>query len=114
MEHEAEKIESRRDEERRRTRLHVGRVFDEERRFLTEATFQDLSDKGVRIRMQRTVDLPDLVLLADETGGRVAQAHRVWSKEGQAGLLVIAWRERSALDAPDEARLFGACYAAEE
>lgn len=111
---ETGKSESRRDEERRRMRLHVGRVFDEERRFLTEATFQDLSDRGVRIRMQRAVLLPDLVLLADETGGRIGQAHRVWSKDGQAGLLVIAWRDRSELVAPEEARLFGDCYAAEE
>lgn len=99
---------------RRRTRLHTGRVFDAALHFLAEVTIHDVSEKGARIRLQRGVDLPVRVILADETDGRVARADVRWRKHDEAGLAIADWRSRADLDAQAASRLFGGCYAAEE
>lgn len=99
---------------RRRTRLHTGRVFDTALHFLAEVTIHDVSEKGARIRLQRSVPLPVSIVVADETEGRVAQAHVRWRRHDEAGLAIAEWRSRADLDAQAASRLFGGCYAAEE
>lgn len=99
---------------RRRTRLHIGRVFDGSLRFLSEVTIHDLSEQGARIRMQRMAALPERFILADETEGRIGLAQLRWRKQQEAGLAILEWRARTDLDSPSASRLFGACYAADE
>lgn len=97
---------------RRRTHLHVGRVYDRALRFLCEVTIHDVSGDGARIRMQRRTELPDLLLLADETDLRLGQAQLRWRKDDEAGLVIVAWRGLDDMDRMTRGKLFGDYYAA--
>ncbi|CAN5226339.1 hypothetical protein BH10PSE2_BH10PSE2_16920 [soil metagenome] len=46
----------------------------------------DLSDGGFRVRMDRALSLPRMVVLVDIAAGAACEAEVAWSRGGEAGL----------------------------
>jgi hypothetical protein len=104
-----EETVERRRESRRPARLQSGKLLDERERFLTEFTFRNRSETGVRLRLARRVALPRSILLFDDLCGAVFVGVVVWQRGCDVGCRVEA--ERAPSTASLLARLRNPYYA---
>jgi hypothetical protein len=89
-----ETIERRR-EKRRPARLQSGKILDERERFLTEFTFRNRGETGVRLRLAHRVALPRSILLFDDLRGAIFVGAVIWQRGCDAGCRLEAERARS-------------------
>jgi hypothetical protein len=90
-----EEAVERRRETRRPARLQSGKILDGRERFLTEFTFRNRSDAGVRLRLAHRVALPRSILLYDDLRGVVFVAAVIWQRGCDAGCRLDAERATS-------------------
>lgn len=86
-----ETIERRR-EKRRPARLQSGKILDERERFLTEFTFRNRGETGVRLKLAHRVALPRSILLFDDLRGVVFVGSVIWQRGCDAGCRLEAER----------------------
>jgi hypothetical protein len=82
---EAEK----RSRDRRRTRLRTGKVLDARNRFIIECTVHDRSPQGARIRLLRTVEVPQTLRLYDDERQTLTTASIIWRRNLEIGLCFL-------------------------
>ncbi len=76
--------EKRRDQ-RRRTRLRSGKIFDRGNRFLIDATILDRSSGGLRLRLARDCPMPEFFHLFDDEAELVFAARVAWRRQAIVG-----------------------------
>jgi hypothetical protein len=76
----------RRREQRRRTRLRAGKILDRANHFIVEATIVERSCGGLRLRLAREVDLPEIFHFYDEESEGVFVARIAWRRQSTLGV----------------------------
>ena len=71
---------------RRRTRLRSGKIADAEGRFIAECAVHDQSAGGARLRLLRSVSVPDCFLLYDDERSALFAAATVWRNAHEIGV----------------------------
>lgn len=104
-----EETVERRREGRRPARLQSGKILGSDERFLTEFSFRNRSEKGVRLRLAQRVALPRSILLFDDSSGGLFSAAVVWQHGCDAGCRVS--RDRPSASERLLARLRNRYYA---
>jgi hypothetical protein len=73
-------------EQRRRTRLRAGKILDRANRFIVEATIVERSCAGLRLRLAREIDLPEIFHFYDEESEGVFVARIAWRRQSTLGV----------------------------
>ncbi|MDH7798673.1 MULTISPECIES: hypothetical protein [unclassified Beijerinckia] len=73
---------------RRRTRLRAGKIVDSNNQFLSECVIVDRSARGIRVRPMRKVALPQFFRLYDDLDKKIVDVCRVWSDNGDIGVVL--------------------------
>jgi hypothetical protein len=68
-------------EQRRRTRLRAGKILDRANGFIVEATIVERSCGGLRLRLAREVDLPEIFHFYDEESEGVFIVRIAWRRQ---------------------------------
>lgn len=106
---EAPKPAERRCEVRRQVHLQSGKILVHKDRFLTEFTFKNRTQAGIRLKLARRVALPKAILLYDDQQNLLLAASVVWQNGGDAGCRIS--RRPIRLNDSLLARLKGPYYA---
>jgi hypothetical protein len=77
--------DERRDAPRRRTRLRSGKVLDPSNRFLVETSILDRSAGGLRLRLARDCELPDIFHLFDDESETIFAFKVIWRRNATLG-----------------------------
>jgi hypothetical protein len=75
----------RRDAPRRRTRLRSGKVLDRANGFRVETTILDRSPGGLRLRLARDCQVPDVFHLFDDESETIFAYRVIWRSQGTLG-----------------------------
>ncbi|MCW2316281.1 hypothetical protein SAMN06265338_106217 [Rhodoblastus acidophilus] len=70
---------------RRRTRLRSGKILDRANRFLVEVSILDRSAGGLRLRLARDCEVPDLFHLFDDESENIYAFRVIWRRDTTLG-----------------------------
>lgn len=71
---------------RRRTRLRAGKILDRANRFVLDATILDRSCVGLRLRLARDIELPDIFHFYDDESEMIIVARIAWRNQALIGV----------------------------
>jgi hypothetical protein len=71
---------------RRRTRLRSGKVLDRANRFLVETSILDRSDGGLRLRLARNCEVPEIFHLFDDESESILAFRVMWRRQNTLGV----------------------------
>ena len=75
-----------RSRDRKRTRLRTGKILNSHNRFIVECTVHDRSVQGARIRLLKTVNVPQILRLYDDERQTLTTASIMWRRNLEIGL----------------------------
>jgi len=111
MQNSKEQPVQRRDEPRRRTRLRSGKVANMNGSFLIDCQIFDRSQKGARLRLSESCQLPDHIKLFDDEHNTLSVAVIIWADDRDIGVEFLTGPDSVATDGKEHAALGGRYYA---
>ena len=85
-----EQPDQRRSNPRQRTRLRSGKVAKMNGSFLAECQIFDRSEKGARLRLAESKELPEHIRLFDDEHNTLSVAVIIWVKDNEIGVEWLA------------------------
>lgn len=81
--------DERRDAPRRRTRLRSGKVLDRANRFVVETSILDRSAGGLRLRLARDCEVPEIFHLFDDETESIFAYRVIWRRQNTLGARML-------------------------
>jgi len=81
--------DDRRDAPRRRTRLRSGKVLDRANGFVVEAMILDRSATGLRLRLARDCETPEIFHLFDDESESIFAFRTIWRRQNMLGARML-------------------------
>ena len=100
-----------RSRDRKRTRLRTGKILDPHNKFIIECTVHDRSVQGARVRLLRTVRVPQTLRLYDDERQTLTTASIVWRRNLEIGLCFLWESDESRIKITDLEALARRYYA---
>ena len=76
-------------EQRYRTQLRSGRIYDQHQRFICACVVRDRSSQGARLLLPKNVTPPRQICFLDEELGEVFRAEVRWRQDREIGILKL-------------------------
>lgn len=104
-------IPEKRSRNRRRTRLRSGKILDVHNTFITECALHDRSAQGARIRLLRSIGVPQILRLYDDERQTLTTATIMWRHNLEIGLCFLPESDESRIKTADLKALARRYYA---
>jgi hypothetical protein len=96
---------------RQRTRLRTGKILDFHNHFIVECSVHDRSVSGVRIRLLKAANIPQILRIYDDERQTLTSAAVVWHRDFELGLRYLRESEESRIKTKDLEALARRYYA---